>query len=225
MSSATQQQQQQLKALDRFQLQQKVQSDVTELVWAIVVGHWQAHLNLDVDALQQCYTNEGCYFLLDSFTARTEKTAIPDAMKVLRIDPKMAMHQIQLFMFENICLLHATHLSTTDIMLRRGLLKLMLRDKVEAIFLPTYEQLLVSNNNNNNNNNTKTTKQATTSSAATVPAAPKRATTHGDEKDKGKNSKKEILRSIEAEVALGDEQKKRFSTEEYAELSNLLNIP
>lgn len=199
--------------------QKRLRTELIDVFWCIIVSHWQGNLHLNMEDLQGTYkysndqNEDKDHFLLDSFLNRIQNTPLAEAIQVAKLDHESLTRQIRTFMYENISLLHATDINASDLMLRRSILRIMLKDKIKAFLLPAYEftnvrpkpsQPAVKNNSENKGK--------------------ARTTTTTEEKDKSKGSKKEIIKSIQAEVALEDDQKKRFDSDYYADLRNILNI-
>lgn len=209
-------------------LHKRLKTDLTEIFWSIIVSHWQQHVHLTIADLQLCYekkVDDREHFLNISYMARIENTPVVEAVRLAKVNMDALIQQIANLMYTNICLLHAENLSAVDMMLRRSMLKMMLKDKIAYILLPPYDFKAFTSATNK-------VKTAATSSPANQTAAPtavqiaeKPKKNHEDkEKERAKGSRKDIVKSIEAEVALEEDQKKRFNSDEYAELRDMLNI-
>ena len=208
--------------MDSFLLRERVVSDLTGIFWTIIVAHWQAHIDLSVADLQSCYkVSDGTddHFLLASFWARMSKTQAAEGLKVLQVDPRSLQKEVARLIYENIAFLHAAGVSDTDMVVRRGMLKVLLRDQIATCLLPNYAQLLAVNKTPNVTHKQGNKKQE---EKRITPAS---VTEKDKEKTTGaKHSRKDILKTIEAEVAIGDEQRQRFNSKDYAELNDLLEI-
>lgn len=189
-------------------------AELTEIIWLIIVSHWKVHVKLAIVELQQCYNGEQ-HFLEASLLNRIKGKPIKDAIELARVDINELLQQIQSLMYENICFLHSDEtITSTDAMLRRGMLRFMLKDKIKTFLLPPYRDQTINRIKNISKEEPKRSGE-------------KEGKAKENEKekiDRPKNTKKDILKSIEAEVALEEDQKKRFNSDDYADLRDILNI-
>ena len=203
----------------------RLKAELTEIMWSIVVNHWQHHSNLTISELQQCYNSHDPiknddHFLKTSFLSRIQQQPIAEAITISKIDVDELIQTIKNTMFENICFFDTyNQLTTTDIMWRRSLMKSILKDKIAIFLLPPYD---TSYNVSASSNRQKA---VTNVKEDVVPTEKTKKGEKEVEKDKTKNTKKDIVKGIASEIALENEKKKRFNSEEYADLRDFLNIP